>query len=184
MNNAEIPVDGGAFDLSRIRQCFIGSVQQTLNNLSHADGIMVRSELIVVVGEQTVPYMFSPDFILDIRDRVFGNEVFRDWLLNVRFVFFMNLAMLYGREMVSFVVDNLARSASLDLGADEFLDEEQLKAVDSINEVPVPVRQELLGYRAAKTALAGNTWMVVIMLTLAFIDLEHEVLTMPNPNEK
>jgi hypothetical protein len=179
MNNSNIPVDGGSFDLSKIKSCFIASVGQTLSNLGAEDGLMVRRELLTIIGGQTVPYMFSPDFIQELRDKVFENETFRDWLLNARFVFFMNLAAQYGREMVSFVVDNLARSASLDLGAEEFLDADQINLVDKVNEVPPQVQQELMPYRAVKTALAANTWMVVIMMAIAFINLEHEVLQMP-----
>jgi len=179
MNNAIIANDQGPFDLSKIRLCFIASITQTLHNLSAEDAVMVRGKLIGIIGEYTVPYMFSPDFLGELSDTVFGNETFRDWLFNVRFVFFMNLAALYGQEMVSFIVDNLARSASLDLGAVEFLNAEQKEAFSAASEVPPQVAQELLGYHAAKAALGANTWMIIIMLAVAFIHLEHEVLDMP-----
>jgi len=64
------------------------------------------------------------------------------------------------------------------LGANEFLDAEEQAAATNIIEVPEQVQEELLVYRPAKTLLAGNTWMVVIMLAIAFMDLEHEVFNM------
>lgn len=170
-------------ELSKIKSCFIASVRQTLSNLGSGDAIKVRAHLIEVIGSYTAPYLFSPDNLMDVSGKVFGDEAFRDWLLSTRFVFFTELAALYGESMVEFVVDNLARNASLDMGAADFLDKEQAQEVEGVVEVPLQVRQELMPYRAAKVALAANTWLIVILLALAFIHLDNDVLVTPVPDK-
>lgn len=165
--------------MSKIKTCFIESLRQTLTNLSTEHAADVRARLLSIVGEYTAPYMFSADLIAEVTTTVFQDETFRDWLLNTRFVFFMNLASIFGQQMVTFIIDNLARSASLDLGAEEDLDVEQQAMCELVVETPQQVVQELLNYRAAKVALVANSWLVVIMLALAFVHLEHEVLQTP-----
>lgn len=176
MPTNEIPVDMGLFAQSKIKSCFIESVGQALSNLSDQDAKIVRSKLITLIGEMNPMYILSKDFIVQVSDKIFEDELFRDWIFSTRFIFFMGMAAHFGQSMVGFVIDSLACSASLDLGAEDCLDNEQKALFDSVVVSPPQIAEELLTYRQAKVMIAANSWLVVIMLSLAYISLDHEVL--------
>lgn len=164
-----------------LRSIFQASVKQTLENLSDENAVRVRARLIDVVGGWTAPYLLSGDNFNEKSDEVFADEVFRDWLFNTRFVFFTNAGFAYGQSMVGFVLDMLARNASLDLGiGPEFnLTPEEL---EELSGMPDQFPQSILNYDQAKELIAANNWVVPILLSIAFISLDDEVLKTPAPN--
>lgn len=168
-------------DLAELKPLFIQAVEQTLESLSAEAALRVRARLIGIVGSWSALYLFSKDHFDEKNEEIFQDEIFRDWLFNVRFVFMTNASFHYGHGVHAMVLDTLARSASLDMGVGEDLgisDEELVK----LSAMPAQFPQEILNYQGAKQLLAANNWMVAVLLSIAFIPLEHEVLKTPGPN--
>jgi hypothetical protein len=167
--------------LAELRPLFVDAVKQTLENLSAEAAIKVRARLLSIIGSWSAPYLFSQDHFNEKNDEIFQDETFRDWLFNVRFVFMTNATFQYGFAIHTFVLDTLARSASLDMGAGQEFDISEEDMV-KLSAMPEQFPQEVLDYKGAKQLLAANNWMVAILLSIAFIPLEHEVLQMPGSN--
>jgi hypothetical protein len=168
-------------NFNEVGPIFIETVRQTLSNLSDEQAIKVRTKLIEIAGSWTALYLFSQDHFNEKNDEVFADEVFRDWLFNTRYVFFTRVAFAYGQSMVGTVIDLLAQSASLDLGAAEALGLEDQDLVE-LSGMPEQFPQEILTHTDAKKLLASNNWVVVILLSIAFIPMVHEVLQTPGTN--
>jgi hypothetical protein len=164
-----------------MRSIFINAVEQTLSNLSNENAVKIRAKLIEIIGSWSAPYLFSQEHFHEKNDEVFADETFRDWLFNTRFVFMTNASFTFGHAVHATVLDMLARSASLDMGVGDDLriDEEDLVKLSAM---PEQFPQEILNYNGAKQLLAANNWVVVILLSIAFIPMEHEVLQMPGSN--
>jgi hypothetical protein len=181
INNTKNIADGEMQDYRVLEEIFVRTVGQTLANLSDANAVKVREKLLEITGGWTASYLFSQDHFGEKNAEVYADEVFRDWLFNTRFVFMTNASFHCGLAVHALVLDMLARSVSLDMGVGEDLKISDHELV-ALSAMPEQFPQEILNYEDAKKLLAANNWVCVVLLVIAFIPMEHEVLKTPVPD--
>lgn len=172
------------YSVDDIKERFIASMHQTLRNRSKDQAVRVRAALIQIIGQCSPALFASPEMMNTFESLVFTNEDLRSWLFDTKFTFFMNVSGGAGMGMVTSIINDMAIAASEDMQAMSLLEtEEELKIARESVIMPSAMFEDLPSSNAVKVVLAANTWMVILMLMFAFIDLEHEVLKTPQePN--
>jgi len=168
------------YDPLVMRERFIVSVKQTLNNAPSTEHI--QAKLLDLLGSRSPALFATEEALKDLSEFVFTDEPFRSWLFDTKFVFFMNIAGGNGMATLKALIKDLALAASENMGIDNevgFLNDDEAKAAPSLLGMDKNLLDELATDSAVKTVLTVNTWMIVVMLLFVFIDLEHEVLKNP-----
>jgi hypothetical protein len=169
-----------AYDVDLVKGRFIAAMEQTLRNLSSDDAVYVRSKLIVLLGEWNAHLLGTKDMLTELADKfIFNDEILRSWFMNTRFVFFMNISGGQGRSVANAILLDLAIAMSEDMDAGLFVSAEESTAADDSVCMPPNFLEELPNASQARAIIVANTWLVIVMLIFAFIDLDHPVLKTP-----
>lgn len=169
------------YDPAGIKERFIDAMQQTLNNLSEEHSLVVRSGLLKLLGERSPSLFASPDVLSDLAADIFSNEILRTWIFDTKFVFFMGIFGGEGRAMLLAITQDLALAASedMDLFESGFLSPREKEVADTVAAMPKELYEELPNASQIRAVIAANTWLVIVLLLFAFVDLEHQVLKAP-----
>lgn len=118
--------------------------------------------------------VLTPDSLPKIAGEVFGNDVLRKFYLGLKFVFFTNMSSGYGKAFVETLIFDLSVSVGLDMAMGE---EEPLPtAINVYDAMPPEISATLVDSETAMKVMVANPWIICIMLMLAFMDLESDIL--------
>ena len=177
------------YDPLVVKERFIASVKQTLSNSPEIEHI--QAKLLDLLGTRSPALFASQDALVELSQAIFADELFRGWVFDTKFVFFMNIAGGFGMQTLKALIQDLALAASENMGIDNevgFLSDVELQASRSAHAMSQDLIDELPTDSAVKTVLTVNTWMIVIMLVFAFMDLDSDLLKNPaaavTPNRK
>jgi len=164
------------YDPLLIKERFVGSMRQTINNLGPNDAVHVRAKLIEILGQWNPAVLASPDQLSQAATDIFSDEVLRDWIFATKFVFFMNIAAGGGQAVIRTIINDLALAISEDMDAVDMLTPEEEQASNAVVAMPTQLLEDLPRASQARAVLARNTWIVVLLCLFSFVDLDHEVL--------
>jgi hypothetical protein len=179
MSQTEPLGNGALYDPLVVKDRFIASMYQTLNNLGPNEAAHVRRKLLDMLGQWNPSLVASPEALDQAADFIFTDEILRDWISNTKFVFYMNIAAGGGKLPIRVLLRDIAIAASEDMGAIDMLEGEELAVAETSSAVPEQLLEDLPNASQAMAIFAANTWLVVPMLMFAFIDLDHDVLKTP-----
>lgn len=183
-NTADITITQ-LYNPEAIKHSFVAAAQQTLNNLGQDEAIHVRMKLIELLGQWSPAFIASTESLQEVSDFIFTDETLRDWILNTKFVFYMNVAAGTGNRLIQALVRDIAYAASDDMGALDMLQGDVLAAAESeASAMPTQVEDDLSTSAECLATFSANTWLVVPMLMFAFLDLDHEILQTEVPDQQ
>lgn len=160
------------YNMDEVKTVFLRSVEQVLNNLSNDNYNTVITGLVSSIGSWDVSVVLTPDYLPKVAGEVFKDQVLRSFYLNLKYVFFANMASGYGTTFVETLIFDLAIAVSSDMGLVPKGDEPAQAELAQYDSVPAEIKDTLMTAELAATVMTANPWIVVIMLFLAFVDLE------------
>lgn len=179
MNLEEQIVLEPIYDPEKLKERFEKVFERSLRNLPRDKAQHIRGRLGMMLGTWNPAFLATKDMLELMNKEIFGDVDFRDWMFAFKFSLFANISSGMGREILAAIIDDLVIAASEDMRLGEGIPDELLAPAAESVVMPQELQADLASSDHVRAALTGNSWLVVIYLALAFLDLEHPLIDPP-----
>lgn len=186
-HSASEEVKPEGIDRNLVKRNFLEALRASLANLP-ADAA-VRIKLIEIVGKWNPAMVFSFDERSEVTHILVNDRAFSTFISGLKYRFFMQFTGEHEpslKQWLRIFIEDIAMAASVDMelnvedGADQFLSPEEAKEAFNNPEnvlMPPQMVEDLPTATEIRITLSANPWLIPIMMLLAFVDLNSEVLT-------
>lgn len=167
------------YDAEKLKERFEIVFERSLRNLPRDKAQHIRSRLGMMLGTWNPAFLATKDMLEIMSKEIFGDVDFRDWMFAFKFSLFANISSGMGREVLTAIADDLVIAASEDMRLGEGIPDELLGPAAEAVVMSAELQADLATSEHVRAALLANSWLVVIYLAMAFLDLEHPLIDPP-----